>query len=147
MKEEGRKRTMMFIVVRFDDAPDGPLITWASPCISLFLIHLPPLELPTSLWKGEGQMQWGPHFQMCWVMIWAHIPQERGGAHFQAFVCGWWRIEVEKAEGVVVGWVEDVRKSTVMGLMGGFKLWFPSKIVLDIGLQLVDKKIKMRIIL
>ena len=38
-----------------------------------------------------------------------------------------------KAEGVVVGWVEDEHMSTMMGLMGGFKLHFLSKIVLDIA--------------
>ena len=59
---------MMKIVVRCQDVLDGPPTTWVSPCVSPFPIPLyppfPPLsefELPTSLWKGEGQMQWGPH--------------------------------------------------------------------------------------
>jgi hypothetical protein len=54
---------------------------------------------------------------------------------------------VARAKVVVVGWVEDERISTVMGLMGDFKLRFPSKIALDISLRWVDKKIKIRIIL
>ena len=52
-----------------------------------------------------------------------------------------------KAKGVVVRWVEDEQMSTVMGLMGDFKLHFPSKIALDISLRFVDKKIKIRVIL
>ena len=49
--------------------------------------------------------------------IGAHIPQERGGARFRAVACGWRRIKVATVKVVVVGWVEDERRSTVMALM------------------------------
>ena len=46
-------------------------------------------------------------------------PSREGRAHFLAVACGWWRIEVArvKVAVVVVGWVEEERISTVMGLM------------------------------
>jgi len=46
-----------------------------------------------------------------------------------------------------MGSVEDELKSTVMKLMGNFKLRFPSKIAFDIGVQSFDKDIKNCIIL
>jgi hypothetical protein len=48
-------------VVRFCDAPDGPPIPWVPPRVPPSPI--PPsreLELPTSLWKGEGQLGFDP---------------------------------------------------------------------------------------
>ena len=74
----------MNVVVRFPDALNGPPPPQIPPCVS----PIPPsseLEPPTSLWKGEGQMQWGPSFD---ILIWAHIPQERGGAPGLVDACG-----------------------------------------------------------
>ena len=52
-----RKRTTTFIVVHFHDALHGPPIPWVPPCVSPTPIPpLSELELPTSLWKGEGWM-------------------------------------------------------------------------------------------
>jgi len=46
---------MMKIMVHFGDAPDGPPIPWVPPCVPPSPIPaLRELELPTSLWKGEG---------------------------------------------------------------------------------------------
>ena len=71
----------------------------------------------------------------------------RGGARFGGGSCRSCRIEVVRAKVVVMGSVEDELKSTVMKLMGNFKLRFPSKIAFDIGVQSFDKDIKNCIIL
>ena len=114
-----RKQTTMFIVVHFRDALCGPPIPCVPPCVSPSSIPLlNELEPPTSLWKGEGRMQWGWHFQVRWGgWIWAHIPQERGGAHCWVVACSWGRNRVVRVKVVIVGWVEDEQNSTVMGLM------------------------------
>ena len=53
-----RKQTTMFIMVRFEDAPGRPPTPWVPSFASLSPIPLSSkLELPTSLWKGEGRMQ------------------------------------------------------------------------------------------
>ena len=122
-RKEERKWTMTKVVVHCWDAPDGPPTSWVSLYVSPSSIPLYPLfppssesVPPTSLWKGEGWT--GPHFQMRWgIWIWAHIPQERGGAHFRAIACGRQQIEVARVKIVVVGWVEDEQISTVMWLM------------------------------
>ena len=46
---------MIFIVVRFSDAPDGPPIPWVPSRVPPSPIPpLSKLEPPTSLWKREG---------------------------------------------------------------------------------------------
>ena len=81
-------------MVRCVDALDGPPTPWVPPRISPSPI--PPLseqKPPTSLWKGEGQMQRCPGFSVSsGVCIWAHISQERGGDTFWGF-CMWLRVE------------------------------------------------------
>jgi len=56
---EGMKKTnTIFIVVRFCDAQDGPPIPWVPP--RALPSPIPPsreLEPPTSLWKGEGRVE------------------------------------------------------------------------------------------
>jgi len=60
-----RKQTTTFIVVRFRDTLCGPPIPCVPPCVSPSSIPLlNELEPPTSLWKGEGRMQWGWHFRV-----------------------------------------------------------------------------------
>jgi hypothetical protein len=57
LKTEERKRTTIFIVVRFCDAPYRPPIPWVPPRVPPSAI--PPsreLEPPTSLGKGEGRV-------------------------------------------------------------------------------------------
>jgi len=46
----------MKIVVGRRDAPDRPPTPWVPPYVSPSPIPLSELELPTSLWKGEGWM-------------------------------------------------------------------------------------------
>lgn len=59
-KRDERKRATTNVVAHFRDAPYGPPISWVPPCG-------PPSpdppssenELPTSFWKGEGQLRLG----------------------------------------------------------------------------------------
>jgi len=89
----------------FLDTLPGPPTAWVPPHVSPSPI--PPssgLDLPTSLWKGEGWMQWIHVSKRNKTFRFEPtIPQERGGAHFWAIACDRWQIEVARVKVVVVG--------------------------------------------
>jgi len=61
--EEKGKRTTTFIVVRRQDALDGPPNAWVPPRVSPYPIPSSSKnEPPTSLWKGEGRVRVRPRF-------------------------------------------------------------------------------------
>jgi len=99
-RRNGRKRTTIPIVVRFLDALAGPPNSWVPAGVS-------PSPIPS---LNENDSPAG-------IVVWAHIPQERGGAPLREIPCRWERNEVVRVKVVVAGWVGDERNSTVMGLM------------------------------
>ena len=73
----------------------------------------------------------------------AHIPQERGGAHFRAAACGWPRIKVAMVKvggGGMGGRRTNLNHDVVDGT---FKLCSSSKITFDIGVRSFDNKIEI----
>jgi hypothetical protein len=83
---------MIFIMVHFRDALDGPPTSWVPPCISPSLI---PLLIVTSS-SSEHEPAHIPLAGVARILVCvlaggvgnrAHIPQTRGGAHGQFVVC------------------------------------------------------------
>ena len=69
-------------------------------------------------------------------------PSGEGRGHFPGFRV-WLRAKwVARAKVVVVGWMEDEPTPTVMRLMWTLNSALPSKIIFDIGIGSLDKKIK-----
>ena len=142
-----RKRTTIFIVVRFKDAAAGPPTSWVPPGV-----YPSPntasseIESPTSLWKGRGGC--------CVVRV-----SERGAP----FVFG--PTSLKRGEGPLSGLSRMVEtemggkgkdgssgmgagrtKLNRDGVDGQFKLRSHSKITFDISVHWFDKKIKICVI-
>jgi hypothetical protein len=83
------------------------LSKWSLPARVKELAHIP-------LERGGAQ---GERGRRRWCETGPHPSEEGRGGRLAAFLGFWGRMEVARGKVVVVGWVENERNSTVMGLM------------------------------